>query len=193
MAFSFWAWRGRGPAMCEVVWVGVRRGGTVCVGCIQGPGGVCLGLLGCVRGAWPGHLVGWACCGARGSSRRVCAGCRVWGVVRGVRRVGVWRVCAGGRAGSGGPCRGARGCARWWACVSLRLSSERGGAWAGIVWWGVLCRCMCPLRRGALALASCRPGGLEEKLAVFCCRGKDFADELAYLVDLLVSGGKGVC
>ena len=48
-------------------------------------------------------------------------------------------------------------------------------------------------RRGALALASCRLGGLEEKLAVFCCRGKDFADELAYLVDLLVSGGKGVC
>ena len=42
-------------------------------------------------------------------------------------------------------------------------------------------------------VASCRPGGLEEKLAVFCCGGKDFADELAYLVDLLVSGGKGVC
>ena len=33
----------------------------------------------------------------------------------------------------------------------------------------------------------------EEKLAVFCCRGTDFADELAYLVDLLVTGGKGVC
>ena len=46
-------------------------------------------------------------------------------------------------------------------------------------------RCTC--------VASCRPGGLEEKLAVFCCRGKDFADELAYQVDLLVSGGKGVC
>ena len=26
MAFSFWAWLGRGPAMCEVVWVGVRGG-----------------------------------------------------------------------------------------------------------------------------------------------------------------------
>ena len=46
-------------------------------------------------------------------------------------------------------------------------------------------RCAC--------VVSCRTGGLEEKLAVFCCRGKDFADELAYLVDLLVSGGKGVC
>ena len=39
----------------------------------------------------------------------------------------------------------------------------------------------------------CRPGGWEEKLAVFCCRGKDFADELAYLVVLLVSGGKVIC
>ena len=46
---------------------------------------------------------------------------------------------------------------------------------------------------GGRGVVSCRPGGLEEKLAVFCCRGKDFADELAYLVDLLVSGGKGVC
>ena len=40
-------------------------------------------------------------------------------------------------------------------------------------------------------MASCRPGGLEEKPAVFCCRGRDFADEPAYLVDLLVSGGRG--
>ena len=40
---------------------------------------------------------------------------------------------------------GARRWARWWACVGLRLSSERGGAWAGIVRQGVLCRCMCPL------------------------------------------------
>ena len=51
--------------------------------------------------------------------------------------------------------------------------------------------CVCSQRRACKV--SCRPGGLEEKLAVFCCRGKDFADELAYLVDLLVSGGKGVC
>ena len=57
--------------------------------------------------------------------------------------------------------------------------------------WGVLCWCMCPPRRASVA--RCRPGGSEEKFAVFCRRGKDFADELAYLVDLLVSGGKGVC
>ena len=77
MAFPFRAWLGRGPVMCEVVWVGVRLGATVRVGCIQGPGGVGLGLLGCVRGAWAGHWVGWACRGVRGSSRLVCAGCRL--------------------------------------------------------------------------------------------------------------------
>ena len=41
-------------------------------------------------------------------------------------------------------------------------------------------------------VVSCRPGGSEEKLAVFCGRGEDFADECAYLVDLLVGGGKRV-
>ena len=136
-----------GPGSCNVRgrvgWC--PRGGTVRVGCIQGPGGVGLGPLGCVWGAWAGHWVGWACRGARGSPRRVCVGCRVWGAVKGVRRVDVWRACAGVRAGGGGPCRGARGCARWWACVGLRLSSEREGAWAGIVRRGVLCRCMCLL------------------------------------------------
>ena len=120
-------------------------GGTVRVGCIEGPGGVGLGPLGCVWEAWAGHWVGWACRGARGSPRRVCVGCRVWGAVKGVRWVVVWRACAGVRAGGGGPCRGARRCARWWACVGLRLSSKRGGAWAGIVRRGVLCRSMCPL------------------------------------------------
>ena len=35
--------------------------------------------------------------------------------------------------------------------------------------------CVRSLRRACVA--SCRPGGLEEKLSVFCCRGKDFADE----------------
>ena len=106
-------------------------------------------------------------------------------MVRGVPRVGVWWACAGVRASGGGPCRGARGCARWWTCLGPWVSSERGGAWAGIVRWAVSPRRAC--------VASCRPGGLKQKLAVFCCRGKDFADELAYLVDLLVSGGKGVC
>ena len=64
VAFSFRAWMGRGPAMCEVVWVGVRggeqfawaafggRGGGpgssgVCAGGVCGP----LGGLGVPRGA----------------------------------------------------------------------------------------------------------------------------------------------
>ena len=100
----------------------------VCVGGVGGP----LGEVGVPRGAGL-------------PSAGVCVGCRVWGAVKGVQWVGVWRACAGVRAGGGGPCRGARGCARWWACLGLRLSSERGGAWAGIVRRGVLCRCMCPL------------------------------------------------
>ena len=150
MAFFFWAWLGPGPAMCEVVWVGVRGGEQFAWAALRGRGGVGLGPLGCVRGAWAGHWVEWACRGARGSSRRLCVGCRVWGAVKGVRPVGVWRACAGVRAGGGGPCRGARGCARWWACVGLRLSSERGGAWAGIVRWGVLCRCVCLLAAARL-------------------------------------------
>ena len=57
---------------------------------------------------------------------------------------------------------------------------------------GVCCVGVCVFSQRRACVVSCRPGGLEEKLAVFCCRGKDFADELANLVDLLVSGGKGV-
>ena len=55
------------------------------------------------------------------------------------------------------------------------------------------CVSVCVRSQRRALVVSCRPGGLEEKLAVFRCRGKDFADEFAYLVDLLVSGGKGVC
>ena len=57
-----------GPGSCNVRgrvgWC--QRGGTVRVGCIQGPGGVGLGPLGCVWGAWAGHWVGWACAGGVG-------------------------------------------------------------------------------------------------------------------------------
>ena len=86
------------PSPSRLGWAGVLQcvrlcglasaGGNSLRGLHSGAGGVGLGLLGCVRGAWVGHWVGWACRGARGSSRRVCAGCRVLGVVRGVRRVG---------------------------------------------------------------------------------------------------------
>ena len=123
----------------------VSAGGNSSRGLHSGAGVGGLGSSGVCVGGVGGPLGGWACRGARGSPRRLCVGCRVWGAVKGVRRVSVWRACAVMQAGGGGPFLGARGCARWWACVGLRLSSERGGAWAGIVRRGVLCRCMCPL------------------------------------------------
>ena len=60
MAFSFQAWLGWGPAMCEVVRVGVRVGKRS-RGLHSGAGGVGLGLLGCARGACAGQRVGWVC------------------------------------------------------------------------------------------------------------------------------------
>ena len=93
----------------------------------------CPGLLQCVRacglvsaggnssrglhsgagGVGPG--VSRVCAGdVCGSPRRVCfLGCRVWWAVGSGPREGLWRVCVVVRAGGGGPCRGARGCARW--------------------------------------------------------------------------------
>ena len=61
--------------------------------------------------------------------------------------------------------------------------------------WGWVCvRCVgvrvCLPRRACVV--SCRPGGLEEKLAFFRGRGEEFADACAYLVHLLVGGGKRV-
>ena len=52
MAFSFWAWLGPGPAMCEVVWVGVRGGEQFAWAAFRGRGGW----------AW----VFWGVCGGRG-------------------------------------------------------------------------------------------------------------------------------
>ena len=148
------------PSPSGLGWAGVLQcvrlcglasaGGNSTCGLHSGAGGMGLGFLGCARGACAGHWEGWACRGAWGFPWWVCAGCRAWGVVRGVQRVGPWRACAVVGAGGGGPCRGARGCTRWWACLGLRVGSERGGAWAGIARWGVLCRCMCPLAAARL-------------------------------------------
>ena len=104
----------------------------VCAGGVCGP----LGGVGVPRG------VGFLSAGVCGlSSVWGGEGCPAGGCVAGV----CW--CPGR---GGGPCRGARGCARWWACVGLRVSSERGGAWPEIVPWGVLCRCMGPLAAARL-------------------------------------------
>ena len=52
VAFSLWAWPGPGPAMCEVVWVGVRGGEQFAWAAFRGRGGW----------AW----VFWGVCGGRG-------------------------------------------------------------------------------------------------------------------------------
>ena len=60
--------------------------------------------------------------------------CRVWRAVRLVRQDGLWRACVCERVGVGGPFRGARGCAQWWACVSHWVGNgegEAGGVAAG--------------------------------------------------------------
>ena len=99
-------------------------GGKVHVGCIRWPGGLGPGFRWCVRGTCVGHWAGWVCRGEWGSSRQMCVGCRVWGAVRLARREGLWRGCVGVRAGGGGSCRGAWGCARWWPCSGHWVGSE---------------------------------------------------------------------
>ena len=189
---AFCARPGQGPAMPEVVWVGVRGGGNSSRQLHLGAARAAPGFPGVFEGACAGHWAGWVYRGPWGSLQCLCAGCRVWGVVRGVRRVGPWRACAVDWAGGGGSCRGARGCTRWWACVGSRVGSGGGGAGARIALGGCYVGVCVRLQRRACVVC-CRPGGLEEKLAVFCGRGKDFADECAYLVHLLVSGAKRVC
>ena len=130
VVFAFWARLGRGPAMREVVWSGVRRGKQLAWAAWGGRGGWAWGSKGVWRGTRAGHWAGWACCGAWGSLRWVCASCLVWGVVGGVRWVGPLRASAVVWAGGEGPCRDTRGCARWWACVGSRLGNG-GGAGAG--------------------------------------------------------------
>ena len=115
---------------------GAEKGGLgssgVCAGGVGGP----LGGVGVPRGA---GLLSAGVCGL--SSVGGGEGCPAAGCVAGVC------LCSGGR---GRLVSGAGGCARWWACVGVRVSSERGGAWAGIVRWGVFFQCMCPLAAARL-------------------------------------------
>ena len=121
-------------------------GGNSSRGLHSGAGGGLPGSSGVCAGGVCGPLVGLGV--PRGAGlplAGVCGLSCVGGQERGGRWLGLLRACAGVRTGGGGPCREARGCARWWACVGPRVSCERAGAWAGIAWWGVLCWCMCPL------------------------------------------------
>ena len=176
--FSFWTSLGRGPAMCEVVWVGVRGGKTfawvfggqgglawVFWGVPLGVGLPAVGVCG-LPGVGPGEG-----CPAGGSVAGVCCFVGGWGrpVSRGPGVRAMVGVC-----GLPGGLRGGRG-----------MGWDRAG--------GVCCVGVCVGSQRRACVVSCRPGGMEEKLAVFCGRGKDFADELAYLVHPLVSGGKRVC
>ena len=94
-------------------------------------------------------------------------------------RVGEARVAGPGAAREGG------------RVLAARWGAEGEGQRRGSRWLFSSVRVSVRLQRRA-CVVSCRPGGLEEKLAVFCGCGKDFADERAYLLHLLVSGGKTV-
>ena len=191
VAFSFRAWLGRGPAICEVAWVGVCGGSQFAWAAFRGRGGwawVFWGLRGGrVRATgWGGRAAGRGLpsvgvCGL--SSVGGGEGCLADGSVAGV----CW--CSGGWGVpvSRGP--GVRDGGRVWVSGGAARGEGHGRGLRG----GMCCVVVCVRSQRRACVVSCRLGSLEEKLAVFCCRGKDFTDELAYLVDLLVSGGKGVC
>ena len=134
----------------------VAAGGNSSRGLHSGAGGFGPGVSGRCAGGVCGSLGGVGVPWGVGPLRQVCVGCRVRGAVRGVQREGLWRACVVFCAAGGLPCRGARGCARWLACVGHRVGSEEGGAGAGVAWGGlglrsrVLCRCMCPLAAARL-------------------------------------------
>ena len=107
VAFFFWAWLGRSPAMCEVVWVGVRGGEQFAWAAFRGRGGwpgssgVCaggvgrpLGGVGVPQGA---RLLSAGVCGL--SSVGGGEGCPAGGCVAGV----CWCSGGWGRPVSRGP------------------------------------------------------------------------------------------
>ena len=98
-------------------------------------------------------------------------------------RVGEARVAGPGAARDGGRVGGTTG----WGV------GREGQGWGlrGVVWsWGrVCCVSVCVRLQRRACVVTSRLGGLEEKFAVFCGRGKDFAYERVYLVHLLVSCG----
>ena len=100
------------------------------------------------------------------------------GRVRLFGRVGEARVAGSGGARAGGRVRA--------GLVAVGEGQGRGFRRGGC------CVTVCVRLQPCACAVSCRPGGLEEKLASFCGRGEDFADERAYLVNLLVSGEKRV-
>ena len=156
---AFWAQLGWAPAMREGVWVGVRGGKQFAWAAFGSRGGFGPGFRRFVRGACWGHWAGLVCREVWGSLRWVCGGCRVWGLVRGVRRESLWRVCMVVWAGGGGPCRGTRGCARWWAFVSRRLGIWGGEGQGEGLRGGVCCVGVYVRLQWRACVVTCRPGG----------------------------------
>ena len=161
---------------------------------------------GCIQGPWGGGWLFWGVRGGRvlatGRGGRASGrGAPLSGCVRvvecgGCRGVSGGWVCGGrvllfGRLGEA--CVAGPGDARDGWRVWVSGWAARGEGHGRGLRGGVCCVGVCVRSQRRAWFVSCRLGGLEEKLAVFCCCGKDFADELAYSVDLLVSGGKGVC
>ena len=73
VAFSFCAWLGPGPAMCEVVWVGVRGGEQFAWAAFRGRGGWAWVFWGVCGGR--GRATGW---GGRAAGRGAPLGGCVW-------------------------------------------------------------------------------------------------------------------
>ena len=73
VTFSFWAWLGLGPAMCEVVWVGVRGGEQFAWATLRGRGGWGWVFWDVCRGR--GRATGW---GGRAAGRGAPLGGCVW-------------------------------------------------------------------------------------------------------------------
>ena len=142
-------------------------------------GGVC-GPLGGVGMPWGVGLDAVGVCGLPGVGGG--EGCLGGGSVVGVCYwLGAW-----GRPVS--RARGARDGGRVWAAGLVAGGEGQGRGLCG----GLCCVGVCVRLQRCACVVSCRPGGLEEKLAVFCGRGKDSADEHVYLVHVLVSGGERV-
>ena len=151
MAFSFWAWMGPGPAMCEVVWVGVRGGEQFAWAAFRGRGGRAWVLSGVCGGR--GRATGWGGRVLRGAgplSAGVCGlsslgcgeGCPVGGCVAGV----CWCSGGWGRPVSRGP--GVR--AMVGVCGSL-VEQRKGGGMGGDCAVGCAVSVYVSARRGALA------------------------------------------
>ena len=105
----------------------------------------------------------------------------------------MWGVGPMGEARVAGPGAARNGGRVWAAGWETRREGQRQGQSEGVWGWVRVCGVVVRVRlQQRTCVVSCRPGDMEEKPAVFCGCGKDFSDECAYLVDLLVGGGKRV-